>query len=122
MIKTRREDIPGYVTKDGSTIRELMHPAVQGNARQSLAEAEVEVGASTFLHLHEKTEEIYYILQGTGLMTVGAAGFEVTAGHAVCISPGEAHCIRNTGQVVLRFLCCSAPPYAHEDTRLVDKD
>ena len=32
-------DIEPYVTKDGSEIRELMHPAVHGNEKQSLAEA-----------------------------------------------------------------------------------
>jgi hypothetical protein len=30
-MKSRYADIPAYVTKDGSEIRELMHPAVHGN-------------------------------------------------------------------------------------------
>jgi hypothetical protein len=33
------------VTRDGSVIRERMHPSVQGNRRQSLAEAIVAPGA-----------------------------------------------------------------------------
>jgi hypothetical protein len=31
MTLTRYADIPAYVTKDGSLIRELMHPALHGN-------------------------------------------------------------------------------------------
>ncbi len=31
MIKTRYTEIAPYVTKDGSLIRELMHPQVHGN-------------------------------------------------------------------------------------------
>ena len=36
-----------YTTKDGSLIRELMHPATHGNARQSPAEAIVNPGIET---------------------------------------------------------------------------
>ena len=36
-IKTTYNNIKSYITKDGSEIRELMHPDVHGNIRQSLA-------------------------------------------------------------------------------------
>jgi hypothetical protein len=32
---TRYAEIPAYVTKDGSEIRELMHPAMHGNRRKA---------------------------------------------------------------------------------------
>ena len=57
-MRTRYADIPAYLTKDGSTIRELMHPSVHGNRQQSLAEATVEPGARTQLHRHALTEEL----------------------------------------------------------------
>ena len=41
-----------FETKDGSQIRELMHPAVHGNAAQSLAEARIDPGRRTALHRH----------------------------------------------------------------------
>lgn len=37
-MKTRYADIPAFVTKDGSIIRELMHPAQHSSRHQSLAE------------------------------------------------------------------------------------
>ena len=43
-MKTRYADIPAYVTKDGSVIRELLHPDHHGNRQQSLAEATVPPG------------------------------------------------------------------------------
>lgn len=58
-----------YITKDGSEIRELMHPSFQGNKLQSLAEATVPVGTKTLLHKHAVTEELYHITRGSGLMT-----------------------------------------------------
>ena len=44
-MKTRLADIAPYITRDGSAIRELMHPDVHGNRAQSLAEAVVAAGA-----------------------------------------------------------------------------
>ncbi len=45
-LKTEYEKIEPYITKDGSIIRELMHPAVHGNSKQSLAEATVPAGGT----------------------------------------------------------------------------
>lgn len=117
---TRLASIPCYETKDGSIIRELMHPQVHGNAAQSLAEARVPVGSRTRLHRHHQTEELYHITQGEGLMTLGSEQFPVTVGDTVCIAPGTAHCIRNGGRVELRLLCCCSPAYRHEDTELLE--
>ena len=82
-MRTRYADVPPYLTKDGSTIRELMHPAVHGNRLQSLAEATIVAGARTQLHRHALTEELYHITAGTGLMTLGDATLEVVAGDTV---------------------------------------
>ncbi len=108
-----------YVTKDGSEIRELMHPTVQGNKNQSLAEATVHVGGKTLRHKHLVTEELYHITQGHGLMHLGDQKFEVFVGDTICIKPGTEHCIENIGSVNLVLLCCCSPAYAHDDTVLV---
>jgi len=107
-----------YTTKDGSTIRELMHPQVHGNTQQSLAEAILPVGGRSFRHQHLLSEEVYYILEGEGRLTVGSEIANVAVGDAVCIPPAIEHWIENTGTTVLRFLCCASPPYRHDDTRL----
>jgi len=108
-----------YITKDGSEIRELMHPDVHGNKNQSLAEATVPVGGKTLRHKHAITEELYHITRGHGLMTLGEEQFEVFAGDTICIPPGTEHCIENLGTEPLVLLCCCSPAYAHDDTELV---
>ena len=118
-MKTGYRDIAPYPTKDGSTIRELMHPAQHCNRNQSLAEAIVAPGITTALHRHRKSEELYHITAGTGRMTLGNESFDVVPGDTVCIPPGTPHCIANTGSEALRILCCCAPPYAHDDTELL---
>jgi mannose-6-phosphate isomerase-like protein (cupin superfamily) len=112
-------DVSAYVTKDGSEIRELMHPAVQGNRSQSLAEATVHPGQVTALHRHGVTEEIYHFTRGSGRMTLGAEVFAVAAGDTVAIAPGTAHSVENTGSGPMTILCCCSPAYAHDDTELL---
>ena len=107
------------ITKDGSMVRELIHPRLHGNRNLSLAEASVPVGSATLLHLHKRSEEIYYILDGEGVMTLGNERFEVKPGDSILISPETPHQIQNTGKIALRFLCCCAPAYSHDDTKLI---
>ena len=117
---SRYADNPTYVTKDGSHIRELMHPDVHGSRNQSLAEAVVQPNGETILHRHTLTEELYHVQAGTGEMTLGENTFTVTAGDTVCIPPRTPHKIRNTGSEQLRFLCMCTPAYAHDDTELLE--
>ncbi len=119
-IITKYQDIKPYVTKDGSIIRELMHPKIHGNKNLSLAEAIVPCGFQTFLHKHEKSEELYYIVEGRGIITLKDEEFNVTAGDTIYIAPNTAHKIKNIGEKPLRILCCCAPPYSHEDTILLN--
>jgi mannose-6-phosphate isomerase-like protein (cupin superfamily) len=112
-------EVPAYITKDGSEIRELMHPRRHGNIAQSLAEARVHPGRKTLLHCHRVSEELYHVSAGQGLLTLGDSQIRITAGDTVAIPPGTPHCVENTGEGVLVILCCCSPAYAHEDTELL---
>jgi mannose-6-phosphate isomerase-like protein (cupin superfamily) len=115
-------DVPAFITKDGSEIRELLAPRNSCLRNQSLAEANLPIGASTTPHHHRATEEIYYILEGSGLMKIGDESRPVSVGDAIAIPPGQVHTITNTGTCVLKFLCCCAPGYENSDTILVDEN
>lgn len=108
-----------YITKDGSEIRELMHPKVHGNLAQSLAEATIHPGQRTELHRHHRTEEIYHVISGAGLMTLAGRQFQVMPGDTALIPPGTPHCIEAMGTLPLRILCCCSPAYDHADTELL---
>ncbi len=112
--------VPAFITKDGSEVRELLAHRNSCIARQTLAEARVPPGGITSLHYHRQAEEIYYLLAGQGLMRLGDQTRPVGPGDAVAIPPGALHQITNTGADVLKFLCCCAPGYEHEDTVLAD--
>lgn len=117
-VKNLRE-VEAFITKDGSEIRELLAHRNSVIRKQSLAEARLKPGARTAAHYHPKTEEIYYILQGGGEMTINQERRNVGPGDAIAIPPGEVHTILNSGTESLVFLCCCAPGYENEDTVLV---
>ena len=110
--------VSAFTTKDGSEIRELLAHRNSCIRQQSLAEARLPPHGATTPHYHPRTEEIYYILEGCGSMHVGNEIRPVGPGDAIAIPPGARHQIRNTGSVVLKFLCCCAPAYEDEDTVL----
>ena len=112
-IRQRNTQVP-FTTKDGSTIRSLLDCANAPVANQSLAEARLPQVAATQRHFHKLSEEFYFILEGAGEMTVGEETRTFGPGDAILIPAGAWHTIHATES--LRFLCCCAPPYAHEDT------
>ena len=114
-------DVPAFITKDGSEIRELLAYRNSGIKNQSLAEARVPVGSSTQEHYHPKTEEIYYITAGTGRMDIEGDIRDIKPGDAIAIPPGKKHKLWNTGQEVLTLLCCCAPCYEHSDTVITEQ-
>ena len=116
---THYRDAEAFITKDGSTIRELMHPDRHAVCAQSVAEAIVAAGATTELHLHRNSEEIYHITQGMGRMRLGTAMLNVSAGDTIVIEPGTPHCITNSGNDELKILCACSPAYSHDDTDLL---
>ena len=103
-----------FTTKDGSTIRSLLDRTNAPVQNQSLAEARVPAGTATQRHYHRLAEEFYFILEGRGEMEIDGAARAVGVGDCILIPPGAWHTI--AAVVALRFLCCCAPPYAHEDT------
>lgn len=107
---------PPFTTADGSTIRSLLDLSNAPVANQSLAEATLPASGATQRHYHRLSEEFYFILEGQGLMEVDGETRPVGPGDAILIPPGAWHQIRSGEEVPLRFLCCCAPPYSHDDT------
>lgn len=105
-----------FTTADGSTIRSILDLTNAPVENQSLAEASLPPGGATERHYHKASEEIYFVLEGKGLMEINGKEQEVGPGDAVLIPAGDWHQIETQGESVLRFLCCCAPPYSHEDT------
>ena len=62
-----------------------------------------------------KTSEVYYILDGEGIMHIGEATARVMPGNAVYIPPDSKQFIHNPGTTDLKFICIVDPAWRQED-------
>ena len=61
-------------------------------------------GTSIGEHVHDETEEIYFILSGVGMMTLDGTPREVRAGDVILTQPVARHGISNPGPNDLEVL------------------
>jgi mannose-6-phosphate isomerase-like protein (cupin superfamily) len=61
-------------------------------------------GESIQSHYHTDFEEIYYVLSGHGIMTIGEEKQEISRGDVVYIPANAPHTLLNTAEVPLRFV------------------
>ena len=116
----RAEQISPYVTRDGSSVREIAGPAPSNARNQSLAEATVPTGGETAEHYHRLSEEIYTVVSGAGRMRLGDEETDLRPGDTVVIPPGTKHKLWSGEAAPLVVLCSSSPPYSHDDTVLTE--
>lgn len=114
--RTPHSEAEPYVTKDGSTVRELVHPASVPGLGMSLAEAVVAAGEKTERHIHVSFDEIYYCLEGEGVLYIDDLPRSFSRDGCHLIPRGASHYLTATTR--LRLLCACSPGYTHEDTLL----
>jgi mannose-6-phosphate isomerase-like protein (cupin superfamily) len=118
MLIVNRRDSKILHTPHGSEIRPLMDRTTSPIKQCSLAEELLPPGKSVSPHHHEVLEEVYYILEGSGQMTVGEETREVSAGDAIYIPKHHRHTLTNSGAGVMRILLVCGPAFYFEDHRL----
>ncbi len=107
-------------TLHGSKIYPLMDRSNSGITSCSLAEEILPPGCAVRPHFHREIEEIYYILSGRGLMTVGEDQREVGSGDSVYVPRGARHTLENTGAEEIKLLLVCGPAFTHEDENPID--
>jgi mannose-6-phosphate isomerase-like protein (cupin superfamily) len=116
----RLDQAEPFITKDGSSIKEVAGRVSLATQNQSLAEATIPAGGATDQHFHHVSEEIYLFTSGSGRMRLGTDEAEVRAGDTVVIPPGVEHKLWASPTEDLKLLCCCAPAYRHEDTVITE--
>ena len=119
MLVVELEECPEFIAGDKTVLREVLHPDKMPVAvRYSLAHAIVEQGKASLPHLLSSSE-VYYILEGQGMMYIDDASSEVRAGDSVYIPPHATQWIENTGEGALKFLCIVDPAWRAEDEEVL---
>jgi len=115
MIIVNRDNAKVINTKHGSELRPLIDRTTSEVTRCSLAEELLPPGRAVTPHHHRELEEIYYILSGSGLMTVGHESVRVRVGDAIYVPRGQRHTLENTGSEPIRLLVACGPAFYYED-------
>lgn len=115
MLIKRAVECNEFTANDGCRIRELLHPRNDGTEMPfSLAIARVAPGKQSYAHYLEQVE-VYYILEGRGLMHIDDETAEVRPGDAVYIPARASQWIENPGESELVFAAIVSPPWSEED-------
>lgn len=108
-----------FIAGDNSVLHELLHPdKADLNLRYSLAHAIVKPGQTSLPH-KIRTSEVYYILEGEGIMQIEKETAPVHPGQAIYIPPFAEQFIHNSGKVDLKFLCIVDPAWRKEDEEIL---
>src|SRR5262245_14815388 len=112
----KKETAPRYVRPEGITSYLLASPGTSSAEHLTTTLAVIQPGGEQRIHSHPP-EQVYFILEGRGLMTVGDETRRVEPGDCIFIPSGQPHGLKNHGGVTLRYFSAAAPAYpaAHLD-------
>ena len=115
------DDCSEFVAGDGSLLRELLHPdKAPLEIRYSLAHATVPPDQATKPH-KLAAAEVYYVVEGFGVMFIDDESEPVEPGSTVYIPPGAVQYIENTADHELVFLCIVDPAWKPEDEEILEE-
>jgi len=111
----RGSEIPSIDGNEGTKIKQYFHPHNTLNGIQfSLARFSLKQGKRSLRH-KIRSSEIYYILEGKGILMINDESFVVEKDDSVFVPPMSEQFIENTGTSDLRFLCIVDPAWKEED-------
>ncbi|MFC1598159.1 cupin domain-containing protein [Patescibacteria group bacterium] len=113
------KDCEEFEAGDKVSLREILHPdKADLDIHYCLAHAVVNAGKASVRHIL-KISEVYYILEGEGIMYIDDESAPVHAGQAIYIPPNAEQYIENTGATDLKFLCITDPAWKPEDEEVL---
>lgn len=116
----KKSEIPSFDGIEGTEIRQFFDPKNTLNGiRFSLAHFTLKQGKRSQRHKLQSSE-IYYILEGDGILKVNDESIEVKKDDSVFISPNSEQFIENTGQTDLVFLCIVDPAWKSKDETILE--
>jgi quercetin dioxygenase-like cupin family protein len=105
----RRREGARIVDGPGVHMRVLVEPGDFGTDAFSLGEVEIEPGAGTGWHRHQRSEHVIVVFEGRGTVRMGSLEETLEPLRGVRVEMGLPHAITNTGRTTLRYYVCSTP-------------
>jgi len=109
-MKIVRKDIVPRYKRDNITSALLVSTLTTDAKNLTVSIVEMEPEGVQHVHSHEP-EQMYFILEGTGEMTVGNDTRDVQKGDCIFFHSNAPHGLKNTGKAILRYLSAASPSF-----------
>ena len=109
------QKIKSFSGYEGTQIRQIFTPDNTNNViRYSIAHCTINPGKTSKPHIM-KISEVYYILEGKGIIHVNEEQKQVAKNESLFIPPNSRQCLKNIGETDLVALCIVDPAWKQED-------
>lgn len=112
----KKSNSPRYVRKEGIKSYLLASPITSGAHQMATTLVEIEPGGNQKIHQH-RPEQVYFIIEGFGKMTVGGESRLVEKDDCIFIPSNEPHGLENIGDLRLRYFSAAAPSFSHDELK-----
>lgn len=120
MSLRRDSEIDSIQGNEGTKIKQYFHPHNTLNGiSYSVAQFTLESGKKSKLH-KISSSEIYYILEGSGNITINEDIHQIKKDDSVYVPPNSKQFIENSGSEDLKFLCIVEPAWKADDEVLLE--
>jgi mannose-6-phosphate isomerase-like protein (cupin superfamily) len=109
----KKKTAPRYVREEGIVSYLLASPRTSDAKQLTTSVVEISPGGGQRVHSHVP-EQIYFILEGGGMMTVGDQREHVGSGDCIFIPTEIPHGLDNDGEVLLRYFSAAAPSFSRK--------
>ncbi len=109
------KEYPGHF--GGALSKELAGPTATGSSRVDFRISRYAPMAYVQEHVHKVQEQVYYVLEGEGILTLDDQKQLMRAHDYVYVPPGIRHSFTNTGTDGLVFLVVTTPADDEEEMR-----
>lgn len=115
MVNVPWKEYPGHF--GGALSKELAGPTTTGSSRVDFRISRYAPMAYVQEHVHQFQEQIYYVLEGEGILTLDDAKHLMHPHDYVYVPPGVRHSFTNNGIDGLVFLVITTPADDQEEMR-----
>lgn len=115
MAKLLWKEYPGHF--GGALSKELAGPETTGSQRLDFRISHYAPMAYVQEHVHQIQEQVYYVLEGEGVLTLDDERHLMRPNDYVWVPPGVRHSFHNTGTSGLVFLVITTPASDSEEAR-----
>ena len=120
MSLRKNSEIDSIQGNEGITIKQYFHPHNTLNGiNYSLAQFVLGSGKKSKFH-KMKSSEIYYILEGSGILHINDEFHHLEKDDSAYVPPNSKQFIENVGANDLKFLCIVEPAWKIDDEDLLE--